>query len=130
MASSRSAAASALAPASTYATSARSRVANARHAALAASRSGSRAGAGHRSAMANTDATADSDQPSIRAGTADSDPGRDTERMKASSSAVDEAARTELTTPANSTANASTPMPSTLSSVDREHSVPRHTNSA
>ena len=50
--------------------------------------------------------------------------------MNASSSVVDEPASTELTTPANSTANATSPIETAASSVEREHSVPTQMNAA
>ena len=55
-------------------------------------------------------------------------PGSETGRMKASSSDVVAPASTELTTPANSTPNATSAIATAATAGEREASVPRHTN--
>ena len=70
------------------ATSRRSRSAIARQPAIALTRIGSRVAAGHRIAIAITDAPAAIPQPAIRSGICDAGPGSETGRMYASSSEV------------------------------------------
>ena len=91
----------------------------ARQAAIAAERTGSRAGAGHSSAIAGSDAAAASPQPARRSGIEETGPGSETGRMKASSSVVVAPASTELTTPANITPKATTAIATAASHVVR-----------
>ena len=117
-------------PPRTYAASERSRAASARQAAMAALRTGLRAGAGHSKAMATGSAAAD-DPPAhepIRDLT--SRRGIATGRMNASSSEVVAPASTELTAPANSTAKPTTAIAIAASPVERDASVPTQTNTA
>ena len=93
-------------------------------------RSGSRAGAGHRNLIAISDTAPASGQPASRSGIELTGPRSETDRMNASSSEVDALASAELTTPANSTKNATTSMASAASQSVREHSVPSTTNTA
>ena len=102
---------------------------------IAAVRTGSRAGAGHSSAIASSDAPEASPQPATRSGIEEASPGSDTGRMNASSSVVVDAASTELTTPANSTPKPTTAIAGAASqvggaSVASEMSTPQATASA
>ena len=117
-------------PSSTTATSARRRAASARHAAPAAPRSGSRAGAGHNSPTAMNEAADARPQPASRSGIDDAGPANDTGRMNASSSATVAPASTELTTPAKSTPNPTIAIASAAVQAEREASVPMQTNAA
>src|SRR5437763_11374428 len=113
-----------------YATSPRSRPAIARHASIADSRSGLRAGAGHSTAIATSAAPDASPQPARRSGIEEAGPASDTGRMNASSSEVEAPASTELTTPANSTQKATTAIVRAARTVERDVIVPRHTSAA
>src|ERR1700736_1289890 len=115
-------------PLSRYATPARGRPAAARHAAPAAPRSRSCAGAGHRSAVATSAAPPAIPQPASRSGTADAGAASDTGKMNASSSAVVAPARTELTTPAKITPNPTTAIATAADHAVGEASVARQTN--
>ena len=84
-----------------------------------------RVGDGHRSEIASSDTAADMPQPAIRSGIAETAPGSDTGRMKASSRVVVAPASVELKMPANSTANPTTAIEQAATAVDREASVPR-----
>src|ERR1700761_3512396 len=91
----------------------RRRSAIARQPAIALTRIGSRVAAGHRNAIAITDAPAAIPQPATRSGICDAGPGSDTGRMNASSSDVVALAITELTTAENRTTKATTAIPTT-----------------
>src|ERR1700735_5700312 len=106
------------------ANSLRNRAAIARHAAITLTRIGSRVAAGHRIAIAITDAPAAIPQPAIRSGICDAGPGSDTGRMNASSSVVVALASTELMTAENRTTNATSAIPTTEIQVVCDASVP------
>ncbi len=92
---------------------------------MAELRTGSRAGAGHSSEIATSENADATPQPPIRSGLDDAGPGSDTGRISESSRVVVAPARTELTTPANSTVKASTAVTTAASHVVREARVPR-----
>ena len=87
-------------------------------------------GAGHRRRIAGSDAAPASAQPASRSGIAEAGTRIDTARMNDSSSDTVAAANTELTTPAKSTQNPATAIPSVASQVERDASEPRHTSAA
>src|SRR5215212_4534072 len=97
---------------------------------MAAASSGFRDGAGHKMEIATRPAAAASAHPARRSGIADAGAGIETGRMNASSNDVEAPASTELITPANNTANATTVIETAASSVDRDARVPRQTSSA
>ncbi len=117
-------------PARIQSPSCRSRSARPRQAAIAALRSGSRAGAGQSTEIANRDAAVAMPKPSSLVTMSDASAGSETGRMNVRSSAVEALASTELTTPAKSTAKATSPIETAARSVEREHSVPRQTKHA
>src|ERR1700722_9853708 len=102
----------------------RRRAAIARQPAIALTLIGSRVAAGHRTAIAITDAPAAIPQPAIRSGIWDAGPGSETGRMYDSSSDVVALAITELTTAENSTTKATIAIPTTAIQVVRDASVP------
>ena len=102
-------------------------MANARQAATAGARSGSRVGAGQRTAIATIEAAAAMPQPASRSGIEAAVPGSDSGRMNASSSDVEAAASTELTTPAKSTQKATSAIAIAASHGSRDARVPTHT---
>src|ERR1700677_3179983 len=108
----------------------RRRSAIAQQPAIALTRIGSRVAAGHRIAIAITDAPAAMPQPATRSGICEAGPGSDTGRMYASSSEVVALAITELTTDENSTTNATIAIPTTEIQVVCDASVPRAISTA
>ena len=113
-----------------WATSARSRAASAREAAIAGMRRGLRVGAGQSTAIATSAAPEARPQPIRRSGIVEAGLACETGRMKASSSEVEALASTELTTPAKSTANATSAIAAAASQGLREARVPRQTKTA
>src|ERR1700742_1323628 len=94
-------------------TSCRSLAAIARQPAITLARIGARVGAGHRIAIAITEAPAAMPQPATRSRICDAGPGSETGRMNASSNDVVAPARTELITAENKTTNATRAIPAT-----------------
>ncbi len=92
--------------------------------------SGSWEGAGHNTVTAMKEAAAAIAQPARRSGIDETGARRVTGRMKASSSEVLAAVRTELTVPEKSTANPAIAIATAASQVAREASVPMQTNVA
>ena len=102
-------------------------MASARQAATAGARSGSRVGAGQRAAIATSETAPAIPHPASRSGIDAAVPGSDSGRMNASSSDVEAAASTELTTPAKSTQKATTAIAIAASQGSRDARVPTQT---
>ncbi|MFF7238018.1 hypothetical protein [Streptomyces collinus] len=108
----------------------RSCAAAARQTRAAGALSGSPAGRGHSSGTASRAAAEASPAPASRSGSCDSGAGVVTGSTKASSSAVDAPASTELTTPENSTTKATTTVAATATAPCRAARVPRQMSTA